>query len=233
MNAQPRLHRILGHSGFAAVLICSAGSLAATPPVDGDWKASSLVAAARLQETFYNSTTMSSRQGVNSSDFAQAGEEMVDTFFSGEFAAVGRSLTFSAGTLSGDVSGTYTLGTRGRVRLSVEGDSLTAYVNVSGDTMILPLAGENDLEATVVTRLPATLSHADLAGDWTVVGMKLPDDLTETYYNSVSETTRQGPASTDFAQTNETLVDVFFSSPPAMEIISFTLDAAGNITGDL
>lgn len=62
--------------------------------------------------------------------------------------------------------------------------------------------------------------------------MRVPKDLTEVFYNTVTEQSRQA-GSGGTAGNNEELSDVFFAENPGMEHLTITADALGNVSGDI
>ena len=225
-------HRLFG---LAAAMVAGVGSpcLADEPSEAGDWHFGGLMASSRLQENFFNAVTLTDRQGSDSLDFAMENEQMVDTFFPGTFGITDVGIALSGGTISGDLPGSYALGAQGRMTLTIPGEVLTSYLNLSRDTFVIPVMDIDDMSFNIGTRLPTGLTTAAMAGDWAIFVLSLPHDLTETYYNVNTTGTRMAPASTGFANPGEVLADVFFAANPSLENLSISVDAAGNITGDV
>jgi hypothetical protein len=211
----------------------SSDLLSQAPSVDGDWHASGLSAPTRLRESYYNANTDSIRFGENSLDFAQFGEQLVDLFLSSKGEITDLNLNFNSGAVTGDTTGTYTEGAQGRLNISIPGEVLPGYRNLSADTIIVPSLDQDDMSYNVLTKKPATLVVAELAGQWNVTVANIPIDFTEVYFNPISGGTRQGVGIDDFAGPGEQLVDVFYPSKPELQQLSIAIDGAGNITGDV
>lgn len=200
---------------------------------EGIWKVNGLSTSSRLVEVFYNFDTMQSREGEDSEDFAQEGEELVDLYFPGNTGLIDLSVSLSAGSLGGDVSGTYTIGTQGRVGLTLPDQSISTYLNLSQDTLIIPVFDQDEMEFNVGTRQPDTLSVEDMEGGWELFALTVPADLTENYYNSDTMTSRTSSNSADSAGTGEELVDVFFTALPSLEKFTMNVASNGTISGDV
>ena len=199
----------------------------------GDWRVNGLLLPSRLQEAFYNQATAQTRFGENSFDYAGTDEILVDTFFpaTGEILELG--VTLSSGDITGDETGTYTIGSQGRVLLDLPDDSdLRAYTNLAQDTWIIPAIDANSMEFNIGTRKPQSLAVADLEGDWTVASLSLSSDLVEIYAPLSGGEARVAPASTNFAAEDETLADLFFPEMPALETYSISINSGGSISGD-
>ncbi|MFP4156207.1 MAG: hypothetical protein ACLFU4_01155 [Opitutales bacterium] len=199
----------------------------------GDWQVNGLLLPSRLRESFYNQATTQTRLGENSFDYAGSDEELVDTFFpaTGEILKLGVTLT--NGDITGDETGTYTIGAQGRVLLDLPDDSdLRAYTNLAQDTWIIPAIDANSMEFNIGTRKPESLAVADLEGAWTIASLSLSSDLVENYAPLSGGDTRVAPASTNFAAEDETLADLFFPEMPALKTYSISINSSGSISGD-
>lgn len=79
--------------------------------------------------------------------------------------------------------------------------------------------------------LQAQLQVSDLAGDWYFAGFSVSSDLTETYYNGLTQQTRFTTSSSQSAMANEMLVDTFFREVPEAVFDSFSVSPTGVISG--
>jgi hypothetical protein len=221
----PISHCFIGCTAFILML----SGLAAD--TIGDWRFSGLQAPARLREGFWNGVT--TRIGETSADFAGSGEVLIDTFLSSAFGLNGFSANFSGGGgITGDLSGSFVLGNQGRVTLNIPGETILGYRNASEDIIIAPTREEDDISFNVGTRKPGALASSDFEGTWKVLLMRVPQDLTEKFINSVTTNNREAE-SDGTAGDNETLIDVFFAENPGFEQLTINVDSLGNVTGSV
>jgi hypothetical protein len=164
----------------------------AVPSENGAWQISGLEIPVRFHETFYNHTTMTSREGANADAQPGPDEWLVDSRFSSVFGVDQLSITLNDGTISGDEAGSYTPGRYGRVHLNLPGGNPAAYINTSRDIMLVSAGDPDYQKAHVATRLPTAIKVADLAGSWHVLITTVPEDLTAT--NCCPSTPRARPA---------------------------------------
>ena len=87
------------------------------------------------------------------------------------------------------------------------------------------------LAAFTLTLPLSAVELTDLAGDWTLADFTTPSRLRETFYNTVTETSRTGANSSDFAKANEILVDAFYPDPLSTKTRTFAMSPSGTLTG--
>lgn len=131
-----------------------------------------------------------------------------DVYFEGGTSVTTGQVELNAnGTFSGLFSGSLTVnGTS--LLITVGGNAIDFRVNEGKNLAIATLGQSDEAEIILLVRKPESLTTAELAGGWRFNRMSIPTTLTETYYNTVTEQTRQGD-SEDSAGENEILVDLF------------------------
>jgi hypothetical protein len=228
------IRKILSGPGaalLASLVISSTAFAADLSMLAGDWRFASVTNPSAVRESYYNSNTMQTRQSVNSSDFAKAGEQLVDVFFAGEFGIAEGDFALTAeGCVSGDISGSVQVTPSGLVRGTLDGLPISLRLNASGDVMITALLDDDIQEFIVAVKRPADAVTADFEGVWNFVDLGSPTDLTKSYYNSMTQMNRQAP-SDSFAGANEQFVDTFFRGAFYAESGSATVASDGSFTG--
>ncbi|WP_309380397.1 hypothetical protein [Cerasicoccus frondis] len=177
----------------------------------GTWVEHTLETPTALKETYYNYDTQTTRTSQNSQDYAQQNERLVDTYFSTSFEAVQASLNISTeGVYSGsDFSGQILDFNRGRILTKDNDESLAeavpVFVSLLNELLVTSDTEDDSQELTILVREPATLSLAELDGDWTIGTAYIPATLIESY---ASESGNRQADNSDYAQEGEELVDL-------------------------
>jgi hypothetical protein len=93
----------------------------------------------------------------------------------------GQIVVQANGTFTGDPSGSFTVGKQGQVIARIGGEpDLTLLVNAAHDFLVTANVDGQFQDLTLAVRAPATLTTADLAGDWNIVAFDTPKELIQT-----------------------------------------------------
>lgn len=131
-----------------------------------------------------------------------------DVIFQGESSVTKGQVQLNAnGTFSGLFSGTLAIdGTN--LLVSAGSDPITFRVNAGKNLAIATLEQDDEAEIVLLVRKPDALTTAQLAGNWRFNRMSIPSSLTEVFFNTVTEESREADSS-GMAGDNEILVDLF------------------------
>ena len=182
-----------------------------TNELDGDWKIVSFILPDDL-------TTVTS------------GANLTDTYFDGEEDLLLANINVSSGVITGDIGGTIVATSSPGVATANIGGPFTVNVNESKNVMTATIDDGIEQEIIVVTKKPAALATADLAGTWRLTSLTVPSSLTEVYYNSLSDS-NHNEDSEFTAGANDTLVDLFHSDPFELLRANLLVSASGAFTG--
>ncbi|MFT6864516.1 MAG: hypothetical protein ACJAVK_003083 [Akkermansiaceae bacterium] len=180
----------------------------------GDWSLTEFATPSRLRETYYNTVTEETRTSLDSLEFAQTNEILVDVFYPDPASVTSRSFVL-------DIEGVATGGETGEVlRVSnnrlvyYDGEDLSnLYTNSTGD-VILANSGEEDQQVlSIGLRQPTSLVAADIVGGWTLLSMISPNDISKNVID-------------------DRLVDVFFRQDPSISKIAVEIAAGGALSLD-
>ncbi|NNC87467.1 MAG: hypothetical protein HKN82_03280, partial [Akkermansiaceae bacterium] len=112
-----------------------------------------------------------------------------------------------------------------------EGGSVTLAPNAGANVLASVEVESDSRRLNVVVKAPTAPSLADFAGVWRGQFLRYPARLRETYYNSVTMTSRTTADSSEFAGPDEDLVDVFLTSQAESSNDLLNIDAMGNVSG--
>jgi hypothetical protein len=180
----------------------------------GDWTLAEFTTPSRLRETFYNFETDTIRIGENSQETGLPNEILVDAFYPAPASATLRSFLLGpSGVASGGESGQIVAISNNRLVYRDEDGLENLYTNTVGD-LILTNSGEDDLQSiSIALKKPETLSAAEVAGDWTLISVISPTDITKTDFEGQ-------------------IVDAYFETDPSITTSSVTINAGGTLLID-
>lgn len=148
----------------------------------GDWNLAALESPARLRETYYNTVTMTGRTTEDSSGSAMVDEILANAFYPDPSLAETKTFAIAGdGTVSGGESGTILSLSSNRLVFDDGSEITTLYTNTTGSVLLTGSADVDQQDLTLCTKRPASLTTAELTGDWGVVFLNTPDDLEKTF----------------------------------------------------
>ncbi len=205
------------HPGLrqAALLVAGIGPLTAVDLGDltGDWSLAELRSPSRLREVYYDVVSTATRTSEDSSDFANVDEILIDAFYPDPLATETRSFSIGAGgTVSGGETGQILGISSNRILYSDGTEAVTVYSNTTGDLLLASSRDDDQQDQTLCLKRPSDLDATDLDGDWALIALTCPDDLSR-------------------VQAEGRLADVYFSGESTLATGDITMDGAGNFSG--
>lgn len=177
-------HKHLLAPASLALLLTNPATGVELTDLAGDWTLADLNTPSRLRETFYNTETMTSRTGADSSDFAKENEILTDAFYPDPLNTDTRSFSISPdGVFSGDENGQVVSLSSNRLVFSDSSELITLYSAVSGDVL---LSSGRNIDAqwqTICLKRPASYATADAAGKWALISMVNPRDISKNFFD--------------------------------------------------
>ncbi|MGJ8645183.1 MAG: hypothetical protein ACSHX9_17405 [Luteolibacter sp.] len=160
-----------------------------------------------------------------------AGGRLTDVFFTGsaEFVS-GEIVMDGVGGFTGVFDGTISGTANGDITVTTAEGSIPFKINASKNFLTATQGDTDEQDYIILTKNPSTLTTAELAGTWRITALQLPTTLTEFFFNTVTETTRQADSSGS-AMTNEILIDLSHTDKSELTRLQLMADSAGNITG--
>lgn len=156
------------------------GSLGAVELADlaGDWTLGELDAPTRLREIYYNDLSMTSRTSENSQDFAKENEFITFAYYPDPLLTGIRNFSVSpTGTVSGSENGQI-LSISGSRIFYTDGEELsTVFSNTAADILLTSSRNVDRQGQTLCLKRPGSLATSELAGDWFLVSMINPADI--------------------------------------------------------
>lgn len=182
----------------------------------GNWSLVEMNTPKVFHETYYNVVSQTYRSGENgSSDYAHENEILVGAEYPVPVDARSEGLTFSAsGELNDGTGGRIVSVNGGRLLYREDGEVESLYVNTTGDVILAGGSDEEEQYLGVALKHPDSLALADLAGDWRLAMISLPEDIST---NSVYGR----------------LVDTWFSDDGYVETGGLSVSAGGAVSGDV
>ena len=175
-------HKNLLAPASLALLLASPATGVELTDLAGDWTLAELNAPSRLRETFYNTETMTSRTGANSSDFAKVNEILTDAFYPAPLSTFSRSFSISTdGAVSGDENGQVVSLSSNRLVFSDSSELITLYSAVSGDVLLSSGREVDEQWQTLCLRRPTSYATADANGTWALISMVNPRNISKNF----------------------------------------------------
>lgn len=202
------------HLGLAVILGLPA-SLSAVEMGDlaGNWTLAELSGPTRLRKVFVDTVTTAVRTTENSQEFAQPGEEIVDAWYPDPVVAASREFAIDAGGgVTGGESGQVLSIRRNRILYADDDGATTVYSNTGGDILLVSNRNEDLQEQALCLKRPASLATAELAGNWRIVSLIQPDEMSKTQFEGK-------------------LADVYFIGEPSLTVGDITINATGGFSG--
>jgi len=204
------LRILLPASFFSVSVVCEAVELS---ELVGEWSLAEINSPSRLIETYLDNETMEIRFSENSQEAAGEGELLTDINYPDPLVASTRAFSVAAdGQLSGDEMGKIERIRGNRVVYVEDGEVANVYANATGDLLVTGEQGGDQMSLAVCLKKPETMTGADLAGNWRLLSMGNPHNVTKTFVSGK-------------------LADTFYEHDPFLVTGPLTLDAEGNISG--
>lgn len=173
----------------------------------GQWQFVSFNSAVSLIEGFWDGENV--RHGGNSQDFASPGEQLVDVRLTEEPELLAGTVVLNSnGQITGDVDGSFSIGTGNVVLLNDGEDILSFYLTSDRNVMVGIYEDGLTQNFMIALRKGTAPAPSELAGSWRLASFMVPRTIRETWRNAVTEQNRTGTDSTATGTVNEVLVDV-------------------------
>lgn len=154
-----------------------------------------------------------------------------DVFFRADHSLVTGEVSMDGGgNFSGLFSGTITGTPNGDLTVASDGNTISAQTNASKNVVLATVGDEEEQEVVVLVRKAEELALADLAGTWRISSIRVPSSLTESFYNELTDESRQADSSGS-AQAGEALVDLFHSGSFGLNRLQVAVDPTGGVSG--